>query len=414
MFSQKLELSTQDSSESPVIKVVGVGGGGCNAVDRMVATGMTDVEFIAVNTDIQALRMSQAATRICIGNELARGMGSGSKPVVGQQAAEASRHELARRLAGADMVCIAAGMGGGTGTGAAPVIAEIARDQGALTVAVVTRPFSFEGRYRAGLAEQGLNQLRAAADTVVVVPNDRLLQLATRNTSITQAFALADGVLHSGVQSIADLIVNHGLINVDFADVRAIMSQAGMALMAIGVGEGPQRCVEAVRKAINSPLLEVGIEGARGVLFNITGGADLGLLEVHSAADVIAQAVDPDANIIFGAVIDERIPVEQVKVTLIATSFGPQPAAPRRRLLPKSAPQQSESSTERVGRLLRPIKSRQGPPEPPSLSEAPVDGLMARPVLLQARSKPPERDQLDIPPFLRRSVRNQDHGNRRP
>jgi cell division protein FtsZ len=409
MISQKLELSTQAGSAPPIIKVVGVGGGGCNAIDRMVATGMDGVEFIAVNTDIQALHSSQATMRLCIGNELARGMGSGGKPIAGQQAAEESQRDLARQLAGADMVCIAAGMGGGTGTGAAPVIAEIARDQGALTVAVVTRPFGFEGRYRAGLAEQGLNQLRAAADTVVVVPNDRLLQLATRNTPITQAFAMADGVLHYGVQSIADLIVNHGLINVDFADVRSIMSQAGMALMAIGVGEGSQRCVEAVRKAISSPLLEVGIEGARGVLFNITGGTDLGLLEVHNAADVIAQAVDPDANIIFGAVIDERMPAEQVKVTLIATSFGPQPAAPRRRLLPKPETQQPESTTERVGRLLRPISSRQGPPPPPPPEEpAPADGFMARPVLLQARSKPPEKDHLDIPPFLRRAARSQD------
>lgn len=317
---------------SPIrIIVAGVGGGGCNAVDRMIAAGIRGVEFMAINTDQQALRLSRAPLQIGIGAETTSGLGSGGNPAVGRQAANESRTALAERLAGADMVCLAAGMGGGTGTGAVPVLAEIAREQGALTVAVVTRPFSAEGRRRQQAAEQGLRQLQAAADTLIVVPNDRLLQVAARNTTLTQAFGLADGVLRQGVQGLADTLVQRGLINVDFGDVRAIMTGGGQAVMAVGVGRGANRAVEAVRRAVHSPLLDMSIEGARGVILNITGPEDLGLLEVQAAADIVARSVDIEANIIFGAVIDPDYPPQQVKVTLIATNFSERPGGRRAR-----------------------------------------------------------------------------------
>jgi cell division protein FtsZ len=303
-----------------VIKVVGVGGGGTNAVNRMVDAGLRGVEFIAVNTDAQALLMCDADVKIHIGSKITRGLGAGADPSIGLEAATESRDELKEALKGADMVFVTAGKGGGTGTGAAPVIAEIARELGALTVGVVTRPFGFEGRKRADQAEGGIRQLRDKVDTLIIIPNDRLLQVVEKRTSIVDAFRIADDVLRQGVQGITDLITVPGLINLDFADVRTIMRQAGSALMGIGVAGGENRAAEAAKAAISSPLLEASVEGATGILLNITGGSDMGLFEVNEAAEIIGSAADGDANIIFGAVIDEQLG-DQVRVTVIATGF---------------------------------------------------------------------------------------------
>lgn len=309
------------SSYIAVIKVVGVGGGGTNAVNRMVDAGLKGVEFIAVNTDAQALLMCDADVKIHIGAKITRGLGAGANPEVGRQAAEESRDELREALKGADMVFVTAGKGGGTGTGAAPVIAEIARELGALTVGVVTKPFSFEGRKRAAQAEAGIEALSKKVDTLIIIPNDRLLQVVERRTSIVDAFKVADDVLRQAVQGITDLITVPGLINLDFADVRTIIRNAGSALMGIGTASGENRGVEAARAAISSPLLESSIDGATGILMNITGGRDLGLFEVNEAAEIISSAADPDANVIFGAVIDESMG-DQMRVTVIATGFG--------------------------------------------------------------------------------------------
>jgi len=302
------------------IKVVGVGGGGQNAVNRMIEAGLQGVEFAALNTDAQALMMSNAPLRLRLGEKLTRGLGAGSNPEIGQKAAEESREEIRGLLEGADMVFITAGMGGGTGTGGTPVVAEIAREVSALTVGVVTKPFAFEGRRRQQQAEQGIAALRDKVDTLIVIPNDRLLQVAEKKTSILEAFRLADDVLRQGVQGISDLITVPGLINLDFADVRTIMANAGSALMGIGVASGEERAVKAAKAAISSPLLEASIEGARGILLNITGSSNLGLFEVNDAAEIIAQAADPEANIIFGAVIDESLK-DEIRVTVIATGF---------------------------------------------------------------------------------------------
>jgi cell division protein FtsZ len=313
-------MSDTGSSYLAVIKVVGVGGGGTNAVNRMVDAGLKGVEFIAVNTDAQALLMCDADVKIHIGGKITRGLGAGANPDVGREAAEESRDELREALKGADMVFVTAGKGGGTGTGAAPVIAELARELGALTVGVVTKPFSFEGRKRASQAEKGIEALSKKVDTLIIIPNDRLLQVVERRTSIIEAFKVADDVLRQGVQGITDLITVPGLINLDFADVRTIMRNAGSALMGIGVASGENRGVEAARAAISSPLLESSIEGATGILLNITGGGDLGLFEVNEAAEVISGAADGEANVIFGAVIDESMG-DQMRVTVIATGF---------------------------------------------------------------------------------------------
>jgi len=305
-----------------VIKVLGIGGGGTNAVNRMVEAGVKGVEFIAVNTDAQALLMSDADYKVHIGVGLTKGLGAGADPDVGFQAAEENKAEIKEALQGADMVFITAGEGGGTGTGAAPVIAEIAKEEiGALTVAVVTRPFSFEGRKRALQAEEGIKRLREHVDTLIVIPNDRLLQVAEKKTSILDAFRIADDVLRQGTQGITDLITVPGLINLDFADVRTIMQDAGSALMGIGSRRETNRAHEAAKAAISSPLLESSIEGAQGVLLSISGGSDLGLFEVNEAAEVVSAAGHPDANIIFGAVIDDSM-MDSIRVTVIATGFG--------------------------------------------------------------------------------------------
>lgn len=303
-----------------VIKVVGVGGGGVNAVNRMIDAGLKGVEFIAANTDAQALLMSDAHEKLDIGRELTRGLGAGSDPEIGRQAAEEHIDEIRESLAGADMVFVTAGKGGGTGTGAAPVIAEVAKSQGTLTIGVVTRPFAFEGRRRSVQAEQGIQRLKEKVDTLIVIPNDRLLSVATNDTSMLNAFKLADEILLQGVQGITDLITTPGLINTDFADVRTVMTDAGSALMGIGHGSGDDRAVTAARSAISSPLLEASIENARGILLNISGGPDLGLLEVNEAAEIIHGVAHQDANIIFGAVIDDEMG-DEVRVTVIAAGF---------------------------------------------------------------------------------------------
>ncbi|WP_027366082.1 cell division protein FtsZ [Desulfotruncus alcoholivorax] len=302
------------------IKVIGVGGGGNNAVNRMINAGLKGVEFIAVNTDAQALQMALAGTKIQIGTKLTKGLGAGANPDIGQKAAEESREDIEQALKGADMVFVTAGMGGGTGTGAAPVVAEVAKELGALTVGVVTKPFTFEGKKRQNQAEVGIDNLKSKVDTLITIPNDRLLQVVEKNTSIVEAFRIADDVLRQGVQGISDLIAVPGLINLDFADVKTIMKDTGSALMGIGSASGDNRSVEAAKAAISSPLLETTIEGARGVLLNITGGTSLGLFEVNEAAEIISQAADNEANIIFGAVIDERME-DEVRVTVIATGF---------------------------------------------------------------------------------------------
>ena len=303
------------------IKVVGVGGGGNNAVNRMITSGLQGVEFIAINCDAQALLLSKAQNRIQIGEKLTKGLGAGANPEIGQKAAEESRELLVEQLRGADMVFVTAGMGGGTGTGAAPIVAECAREAGALTVGVVTKPFSFEGKRRMNQAEAGIVNLKDRVDTLITIPNDRLLQVIDRRTSMLDAFRIADDVLRQGVQGISDLISVPGLINADFADVKTIMSNAGSALMGIGTAKGENGAVAAAEAAIKSPLLEASIEGARGVLFNITGGKDLSLFDVTEASNIITEAVDPDANIIFGAVIDEKLD-DEIRVTVIATGFN--------------------------------------------------------------------------------------------
>ena len=331
------------------LKVVGVGGGGNNAVNRMISAGLRGVEFIAVNTDKQALFLSQANTKIQIGDKLTKGLGAGANPEIGEKAANESRDEIAMAIKDADMVFVTAGMGGGTGTGAAPVIAQISKELGILTVGVVTKPFTFEGKKRMQHAEQGVEALRGVVDTLVTIPNDRLLQIADKKMSLVKAFSLADDVLRQGVQGISDLIAVPGLINLDFADVKTIMMDTGLAHMGIGRGTGENKAEEAAKQAISSPLLETSIEGAKGVLLNITGGLDLGLQEVNMAAELIQAAADPEANIIFGAVIDENLKDELV-ITVIATGFNkvPELKRPDRLFAVGSGGQKPESPAKRL------------------------------------------------------------------
>ena len=302
------------------IKVIGVGGGGTNAVNRMVDSGIRGVEFVAVNTDRQALLLSKAASKIQIGEKITRGLGAGANPDIGAQAAEESKAEITEALRGADMVFVTAGMGGGTGTGAAPIVAACAKEMGILTIGVVTKPFTFEGKKRLSQADRGIESLKGKVDTLVVIPNDKLLQVIDRKTSIVEAFKMADDVLRQGVQGISDLIAVPGLVNLDFADVKTIMLNTGMAHMGIGRASGENRAEDAAKQAIQSPMLETSIEGARGVIINITGGANLGLHEVNTAAELVQRSVDPEANIIFGAVIDESLEDDLV-ITVIATGF---------------------------------------------------------------------------------------------
>ena len=324
-----MSMRDQSGNYLAVIKVVGVGGGGTNAVNRMVDAGLTGVEFVAVNTDAQALMMCDADLKIHIGSKATRGLGAGADPAVGLAAAQESRDELKEALKGADMVFVTAGEGGGTGTGGAPVVAELARELEALTVGVVTKPFVFEGRKRSQQAELGIQNLRDRVDTLIVIENDRLLQVVEKRTSVVEAFRMADDVLRQGVQGITDLITVPGLVNLDFADVRTIMRDAGSALMGIGIASGENRASEAARAAVSSPLLETSIEGATGILLNITGGPEIGLFEVNEAAEVVTSAADQNANVIFGAVIDDALG-DDIRVTVIATGFGAQRRRRRR------------------------------------------------------------------------------------
>ncbi len=375
-----------------VIKVAGIGGGGVNAVNRMIDSGLKGVEFIAINTDAQALLMSDADVKLDIGRNLTRGLGAGADPEVGRLAAEEHRDEIEEVLKGADMVFITAGKGGGTGTGGAPVVAEIAKALGALTIGVVTRPFSFEGRRRAVVAEQGIMSLKDKLDTLIIIPNDRLLQVCDETTSVLEAFKMADEVLLQGVQGITDLITTPGLINLDFADVKTIMTNAGSSLMGIGTARGENRAAEAARNAISSPLLEASVEGARGVLLNICGGSDLGLFEVHEAAEIVAKSAHPDANIIFGAVVD-------VRVTVIASGFD------RWITQPIEAPQHTRVLD------LEPVEGEDYVLEPfggPAPSYAPEPVYAREPVRDTPGREPTyvfdadEDEDLDIPSFLRR------------
>ncbi|MFE3653249.1 MULTISPECIES: cell division protein FtsZ [unclassified Streptomyces] len=342
-----------------VIKVVGIGGGGVNAINRMIEVGLKGVEFIAINTDAQALLMSDADVKLDVGREMTRGLGAGANPDVGRKAAEDHREEIEEVLKGADMVFVTAGEGGGTGTGGAPVVANIARSLGALTIGVVTRPFTFEGRRRANQAEDGIASLREEVDTLIVIPNDRLLSISDRQVSVLDAFKSADQVLLSGVQGITDLITTPGLINLDFADVKSVMSEAGSALMGIGSARGDDRAVAAAEMAISSPLLEASIDGARGVLLSISGGSDLGLFEINEAAQLVSEAAHPEANIIFGAVIDDALG-DEVRVTVIAAGFdGGQPPARR------DAQQTGMSAPKREEPVPAPSRPTVPPVEPP-------------------------------------------------
>ncbi|HEY9879186.1 MAG TPA: cell division protein FtsZ [Leptolyngbyaceae cyanobacterium] len=353
------------------IKVIGVGGGGCNAVNRMISSGLSGIEFWSVNTDAQALHIAATNNSLQIGQKLTRGLGAGGNPAIGQKAAEESRDELSHALEGSDLVFITAGMGGGTGTGAAPIVAEVAKEAGALTVGVVTRPFTFEGRRRMAQAEEGIAALQGRVDTLIIIPNDKLLSVISEQTPVQEAFRVADDILRQGVQGISDIITIPGLVNVDFADVRAVMADAGTALMGIGVGSGKSRAREAAIAAISSPLLEASIDGAAGAVFNVTGGTDLTLHEVNAAAEIIYEGVDPNANIIFGAVIDERMQGE-VRITVIATGFN---------TLPNT---QVETEASRVTPFKRTFNSP--PPSPPPSGGSNTSGPGG----------------LDIPEFLQR------------
>jgi len=350
------------------IKVIGVGGGGSNAVNRMIASDLTGVEFWTINTDAQALAFSSTSQRLQIGQKLTRGLGAGGNPAIGQKAAEESRDEISNAVGSADLVFITAGMGGGTGTGAAPVVADVAKEAGALTVGVVTRPFMFEGRRRTGQAEEGIAALQSRVDTLIVIPNDRILSVVPETTPVQEAFRHADDILRQGVQGISDIITIPGLVNVDFADVRAIMADAGSALMGIGVGSGKSRAREAAHMAISSPLLESSVDGARGVVFNITGGTDLTLHEVNAAAETIYEVVDPNANIIFGAVIDERMQGE-IRITVIATGFSGevQQPAQQSRLAARPAANPSAPARPPITNSPRPEPERQQPAQSPIL-----------------------------------------------
>lgn len=366
------------------IKVIGVGGGGNNAVNRMIEHDVQGVEFIAVNTDAQALNLSKAEIKMQIGAKLTRGLGAGANPEVGKKAAEESKEQIEEALQGADMVFVTAGMGGGTGTGAAPVIAQIARDLGALTVGVVTRPFTFEGRKRANQAGGGIDAMKDAVDTLIVIPNDRLLEIVDKSTPMLEAFREADNVLRQGVQGISDLIATPGLINLDFADVKTIMTNKGSALMGIGIATGENRASEAAKKAISSPLLEKSIEGAQGVLMNITGGSNLSLYEVQEAADIVASASDQEVNMIFGSVINDNLK-DEIIVTVIATGFDEAPVAQQ----PKQhRPSFGQSKQINVNTHAAPREpKREEPQEPMRTNQQPVEDTLDIPTFLRNRNR---------------------------
>lgn len=363
------------------IKVVGVGGGGNNAVSRMADCKIQGVELIAINADSQDLHNCSAPQKVLIGKNLTRGLGAGMNPDIGRQAAEENRDEIHEVVKGADLVFITYGLGGGVGTGAGPIVAEAARDAGALTVGVVTRPFSFEGAQRTRLAEEGLNNLKDKVDTLITIPNDKLLSIIDRNTSLMDAFKVVDDVLRQGVQGISDIIVTPGIVNVDFADLKAVMSGAGSALMGIGRASGDDRAAEAARQAINSPLLEVSIEGAKGVVFNVSGGSDLTMLEINEAAKIITEAIDPQAKVIFGAVTDDKLKKGEIKITVIAAGFGDQ------------AGKKAESATSRL------------PLEDKSFIKAKKPAFTTTQVNIPSGVEGEKEDEWDIPAFIRKKMK---------
>src|SRR4051812_18879755 len=370
------------------IKVIGVGGGGNNAVNRMIDEGVEGVEFISVNTDAQALNQSKAAVTMQIGTALTRGLGAGANPEIGKRAVEESKQQIKEVLAGADMVFVTAGMGGGTGTGAAPAIAEIARELGALTIGVVTRPFGFEGKKRAVNAASGIELMREAVDTLIIIPNDRLLQIVDKKTPMLEAFREADNVLRQGVQGISDLIAVPGLINLDFADVKTIMTNQGTALMGIGVAKGPDRAVEAAKKAISSPLLETSIDGAQGVLMNITGGSNLSLYEVQEAADLVASASDHELNMIFGSIINDNLK-DEIMITVIATGFiNGEDVVQRPSAIPVPEPSLRPKRDETFNYSVQNHKEQRPQPQEEQIHD-------------YNRSYQGQEDSLDIPTFLR-------------
>ena len=387
-----LEFDMNMDDQLAVIKVIGVGGGGNNAVNRMIEHGVQGVDFIAVNTDAQALNLSKAEHKLQIGGKLTRGLGAGANPEVGKKAAEESREQLEEVLRGADMVFVTAGMGGGTGTGAAPVIAQIARELGALTVGVVTRPFKFEGRKRQTQAIGGITAMKEAVDTLIVIPNDKLLEIVDKSTPMLEAFREADNVLRQGVQGISDLIATPGLINLDFADVKTIMSDKGSALMGIGIATGENRATDSAKKAISSPLLETSIDGAKGVIMNITGGMNLSLYEVQEAADIVAMASDEEVNMIFGAVINENLS-DEIIVTVIATGFSDD-------ILTGSQGAQSIRPT--LNTVRQPLQNNHQQAQPHQ--QAYKEPVVQEPVRQQATSS--QEDTLEIPTFLRNRNRN--------
>ncbi|MDB5224997.1 MAG: cell division protein FtsZ, cell division protein FtsZ [Candidatus Adlerbacteria bacterium] len=392
------------------IRVVGVGGSGCNAINHMIDNKVKGVDFLSINTDAQDLHHSLAKKKIHVGKNLTRGLGAGMNPEIGKRAAEETKEEIQQALKGSDMVFVACGMGGGTGTGAAPVVASIAKELGALTVAVVTKPFSFEGQQRMKLAEQGLEELRKEVDALIVIPNDRILATVAKDTTLKAAFAMCDDVLKQAVEGLSDLITHPGIINVDFADIRAVMQNAGSALMGIGVASGEGRAQAAARAAVSSPLLELSINGAKGVLFAIAGSDDLGMIEVHEAAKIITESVDPNAKIIFGAIKDEKLKKDDVRVTVIATGFPAAGIAPRGTAVFSSFPAAREKEEERdepfMGKIFNsPSPAREKVVEEkaaPVISPAPAPAPAPEPAAKPKKEEEDEDEWGAVPSFLRR------------
>ncbi|HEY4493751.1 MAG TPA: cell division protein FtsZ [Candidatus Paceibacterota bacterium] len=387
------------------IKVIGVGGSGTNAVNHMVRSKVKGVEFIAINTDAQDLHHSLAPKKIHIGKNLTRGLGTGMNPELGRKAAEETLEDVQGVIKGADMVFVACGMGGGTGTGASAVVARAAREQGILTIGVVTKPFAFEGAQRSRIADQGLEELSREVDAIIVIPNDRLLQIIDKNTTVSAAFALCDEILLQAVEGISDLITSKGLVNVDFADIRAVLEDAGSALMGIGIGSGENRATDAARAAINSPLLDVSIEGARGLLFAIAGGEDLSMMEIQEAAQVITESADPEARVIFGAFYDDRLKKGTVKITVIASGFGGAQAAPKKKGLFSSGDIEASKSEARSSSVQRPVSSIQTPVssiQTPNSDMGMVQSRAGKTEKKEEKKEEEEDDSWAMPAFLRR------------
>jgi len=388
------------------IKVVGVGGSGGHAISRMIDAKLKDVEFVAINTDAQDLHHNKASEKVHIGKNLTKGLGAGMDPDVGRQAAEENRDEIQEILKGADMIFVTCGLGGGTGSGAAPIVAETAKELGILTVAVVTKPFSFEGAQRRAIAEEALENLKERVDTLITIPNDKLLQIIDKKTTLINSFKIVDDVLRQGVQGISDLIIKPGIVNVDFADVKAIMSNSGSALMGIGIGTGENRAAEAARAAINSPLLELSIDGAKGVLFNVSGSTDLTMLEINEAANIITESIDPNAKVIFGAVVDETMKKGEVQITVVATGFdadkvSESPIEKMSRITIKSSRKSEEKETEEKTKIIFPEKF-----ESRMIIEEKIPPKPQRNILQLQKNKEleDEDDELEIPAFIRRKM----------